>query len=70
MNCPKCNHKFDDSVVLSESAKIIGSNSTKKSACAARKNGMLGGRPRMKNKQDASRRPSGDDHDVRLPCGH
>ena len=46
MICPHCNQPIDDSLLLSESQKILGSIKTVKKSLASAKNGRKGGRPK------------------------
>lgn len=48
MNCPHCNQPIKDSLVISESQKLLASKTSEAKKISSAINGKLGGRPKKK----------------------
>lgn len=48
MNCPHCNQPIKDSLVISESQKLLASKTSEAKKISSANNGKLGGRPKKK----------------------
>ncbi len=54
MICPHCNQPIKDSLVISESQKLLASKTSEAKKISSANNGFFGGKPRSKNPSKAA----------------